>query len=64
VLDIIVDKAIELRLGARGLRSIVEAIMIDSMFDYPSTENMELTITLEYARDKMNKVNLKRLRAA
>ncbi|MFN8207033.1 MAG: ATP-dependent Clp protease ATP-binding subunit ClpX [Bacteroidales bacterium] len=64
VLDFIVDKAIELRLGARGLRSIVEAIMIDPMFDYPSTENKELTITLEYARDKMNKVNLKRLRAA
>jgi ATP-dependent Clp protease ATP-binding subunit ClpX len=64
VLDFIVEKAIELRLGARGLRSIVEAIMIDSMFDYPSSEQKELTITLEYARDKMNKVNLKRLRAA
>jgi ATP-dependent Clp protease ATP-binding subunit ClpX len=64
VLDLIVGKAIELRLGARGLRSIVEAIMIDPMFDYPSTENKELVITLEYARAKMDKINMKRLRAA
>lgn len=64
VLDFIVDKAIELRLGARGLRSIVEAIMIDPMFEYPSTDQKELVISLEYAKSKLDKVNLKRLRAA
>jgi ATP-dependent Clp protease ATP-binding subunit ClpX len=64
VLDFIVEKAIELRLGARGLRSIVEAIMIDSMFDYPSTDLKELTISVDYAKSKLDKVNLKRLRAA
>ncbi|NLI23675.1 MAG: ATP-dependent Clp protease ATP-binding subunit ClpX [Bacteroidales bacterium] len=64
VLDFIVDKAVEFRLGARGLRSIVEAIMIDFMFDYPSRDQKELTVTLDYARAKLNKANLKRLRAA
>lgn len=64
VLDFIVDKAVEFRLGARGLRSIVEAIMIDFMFDYPSRDQKELTVTIDYARAKLNKANLKRLRAA
>lgn len=64
VLDFIVDKAIEFRLGARGLRSIVEAIMIDFMFDYPSKDHKELTVTLDYARAKLDKANMKRLRAA
>jgi len=64
VLDFIVDKAVEFRLGARGLRSIVEAIMIDFMFDYPSREQKELTVTLDYARTKLDKANMKRLRAA
>jgi len=64
VLDFIVDKAVEFRLGARGLRSIVEAIMIDFMFDYPSRDQKELTVTLDYARAKLNKANMKRLRAA
>ncbi|MGB9745496.1 MAG: ATP-dependent Clp protease ATP-binding subunit ClpX [Bacteroidales bacterium] len=64
VLDFIVDKAVEFRLGARGLRSIVEAIMIDFMFDYPSRDQKELTVTLDYARAKLDKANMKRLRAA
>jgi len=64
VLNFIVDKAVEFRLGARGLRSIVEAIMIDFMFDYPSQDHTELSVTLDYAKAKMDKVNLKRLRAA
>lgn len=64
VLNFIVDKAVEFRLGARGLRSIVEAIMIDFMFDYPSQDHTELAVTLDYAKAKMDKVNLKRLRAA
>ncbi|NMC37411.1 MAG: ATP-dependent Clp protease ATP-binding subunit ClpX, partial [Bacteroidales bacterium] len=56
VLNFIVDKAVEFRLGARGLRSIVEAIMIDFMFDYPSQDHTELAVTLDYAKAKMDKV--------
>jgi len=65
VLDYIVQKAIEFKLGARGLRSICEAIMIDAMFELPSkTETHEITIGLKYAREKLEKANLKRLKAA
>ncbi|MFC2096193.1 ATP-dependent Clp protease ATP-binding subunit ClpX [Bacteroidota bacterium] len=64
VLDYIVEKAIEFKLGARGLRSICEAIMIDVMFDIPSSEDKEVVITLEYAKDRMGKVNIQRLKAA
>jgi len=64
VLDYIVDKAIEFKLGARGLRSICEAIMMDVMFDIPSSEEKEVTITLDYAKEKMGKVNIQRLKAA
>ncbi len=63
-LDYIVDKAVEFKLGARGLRSICEAIMIDVMFELPSTEESEITITSEYARSKVEKINLQRLKAA
>lgn len=56
-LDLIVDKAIEYKLGARGLRSIVETIMIDSMFDVPSSGVKEFTVTKEYALDKLQKAN-------
>jgi ATP-dependent Clp protease ATP-binding subunit ClpX len=50
VLDFIVDKAVEFKLGARGLRSICEAIMIDAMFDFPSKKDVKnLTVTLDYA---------------
>jgi ATP-dependent Clp protease ATP-binding subunit ClpX len=55
VLDYIVDKAIEFKLGARGLRSITEDIMIDSMFEIPSKEVTELHITLEYAKSRIEK---------
>ncbi len=51
-LDYIVDKAVEFKLGARGLRSICEAIMMEVMFELPSTEESELTITSEYATVK------------
>ena len=64
VLDYIVDKAVEFKLGARGLRSICEAIMMDIMFDIPSTEEKEVTITYDYAKEQLGKVNLKRLKAA
>lgn len=55
VLDYIVDKAIEFKLGARGLRSICEAIMMDVMFDMPTGENKEFRITLDYAKAKIDK---------
>lgn len=65
VLDFIVDKAIEFKLGARGLRSICEAIMIDAMFDFPSKKDVkQLTVTLEYAHEKFEKSDLKKLKVA
>ncbi|TDO22755.1 ATP-dependent Clp protease ATP-binding subunit ClpX [Pedobacter duraquae] len=65
VLDFIVDKAMEYKLGARGLRSICEAIMLDAMFDIPSDSTVkELHITLEYALDKFEKADFKKLKAA
>ncbi|MBC8464719.1 MAG: ATP-dependent Clp protease ATP-binding subunit ClpX [Bacteroidetes bacterium] len=64
-LDFIVEKAVEFKLGARGLRSICEAIMIDAMFDGPSQEKKEnFDITLEYAKEKINKSKLHKLKAA
>ncbi len=55
VLDYIVDTAIEYKLGARGLRSICEAIMLDAMYDFPSENRKTLTIKLEYAKKKVEK---------
>jgi len=62
VLEFIVDKAIEFKLGARGLRSICETIMMDVMFDMP--EEKQLRITLDYARRKLESDDAQRLRAA
>ncbi|NBC82287.1 MAG: ATP-dependent Clp protease ATP-binding subunit ClpX [Bacteroidetes bacterium] len=64
VLEYIVDKAVEFKLGARGLRSICEAIMMDAMFELPSKESNEMHITMDYAKRKMEKANIKRLQAA
>jgi len=64
VLEYIVDKAIEFKLGARGLRSICEAIMIDIMYEIPSKKENKVRITLEYAQEKMSKANIQRLKAA
>jgi ATP-dependent Clp protease ATP-binding subunit ClpX len=64
VLDYIVDKAIEFKLGARGLRSICETIMLDAMFEMPSVETNELEITIDYASRKLDHVNLKVLKAS
>ena len=50
VLEYVVDKAIEFKLGARGLRSIVETIMMDVMFDLPSSKKKTFTVTLDYAK--------------
>lgn len=64
VLEYIVDKAIEFKLGARGLRSICEAIMIDPMFELPSGKAKELSIDIKYAKKKIEKVNFKKLKVA
>ena len=64
VLEYIVDKAIEFKLGARGLRSICEAIMLDAMFDMPSEKSDELEITTEYAANKLQRINLTVLKAS
>ena len=64
VLDYIVDKAIEFKLGARGLRSICETIMLDAMFEMPSIDTNELEITIDYASRKLERINLKVLKAS
>ena len=64
VYEFIVDKAMEFKLGARGLRSIVEAIMMDAMFTMPSSKEKELHVTLEYAKDKYSKTDINRLQMA
>ena len=61
-LDYIVDKAVEFKLGARGLRSICEAIMMDTMFDIPSTDTRKFTVTLSYAKKKIEKANILELK--
>jgi ATP-dependent Clp protease ATP-binding subunit ClpX len=65
VYDFIVDKAIEFRTGARGLRSILEAILTDAMFESPaSTKHPDLVITRDYAEEKLGKTNIARLKVA
>ncbi len=63
-LDFIVDKAIEFKLGARGLRSICETIMTDAMFEMPSNDTKSITITQEYAQKKLNDQTAQRLQAS
>ena len=58
VLDYIVEKAQEFRLGARGLRSICEAIMTDAMFELPSSESKEFRVTLPYAKERMERAKM------
>ncbi|SDW42565.1 ATP-dependent Clp protease ATP-binding subunit ClpX [Lutibacter oricola] len=62
-LSYIVDKAVEYKLGARGLRSLCEAILTDAMFEMPSSEEKLLKINKKYAEDKINKSTLKKLKA-
>lgn len=64
VMEYIVDKSIEFKLGARGLRSICEAIMIDPMFEMPSGKTEELRIDLKFAKQKLEKVNFNKLKVA
>lgn len=54
-LEYIVDKAVEFKLGARGLRSIVESIMMDAMFEMPSSKQKSFTVSKEYAAEQMEK---------
>ncbi len=65
VLDFIVDKSVEFKLGARGLRSILEGILTDAMFEMPSNKSAkELNITLSYAEEKFRKTNIAKLKVA
>lgn len=64
VYEFVVDKAMEYKLGARGLRSIVETIMMDVMFDLPSQEIKKYEVTLDFAKQQMEKTNLSRLQNA
>ncbi len=65
VLDFIVEKAMEFKLGARGLRSICEAIMLDAMYETPSDKTQkELNISVEYAEQKLKKANINKLKVA
>ncbi len=57
-LDFIVDKAVEYKLGARGLRSIVESVMMDAMFEVPSKRAKKFDVTLEYAKLQLDKAHL------
>ena len=59
VLEYVVDKAIEFKLGARGLRSIFETIMVDAMYESPSKKKKTIKITLQYARDRVEKLVVK-----
>ncbi|MDF1560575.1 MAG: ATP-dependent Clp protease ATP-binding subunit ClpX [Bacteroidales bacterium] len=63
-LDYIVDKAIEFKLGARGLRAICEAIMIDAMFELPSADVKEFSVTPDYASRKLERVDMQILKAS
>jgi ATP-dependent Clp protease ATP-binding subunit ClpX len=63
-LDIIVDKAVEYKLGARGLRALCETIMIDVMFEMHSNEVKEWVVTPEFAKEKIDRVNAIRLQAS
>lgn len=63
-LNYIVEKAVEFKLGARGLRSICESIMNDAMFEMPSDKKKHLVITREYAQNQIDRTNIRRLKAS
>ena len=62
-LKMIVDKAVEYKLGARGLRSIVESVMMDAMFDMPSRKIKKFEVTADYVREQLDKSHLQKLEA-
>jgi ATP-dependent Clp protease ATP-binding subunit ClpX len=63
-LDLIVDKAIEYKLGARGLRSIAETIMVDAMYEIPSLKTESFTVDAKYAREKLEKAHFEKTKLA
>jgi len=62
-LDFIVEKAIEYKLGARGLRSLCEAVLTDAMFEMPDGKEKKLEVSKEYVEQKLNKSTIKKLKA-
>ncbi len=64
VLDFIVDKAVEFKIGARGLRAICETIFVDQMYEVPSNNVTELNISLDYAKERISHLNAARLKEA
>jgi ATP-dependent Clp protease ATP-binding subunit ClpX len=64
VLDFMVEKAVEYKLGARGLRSICESILTDAMFELPSTKENKFHLTLEYAQKKFDTSKMSLLKVA
>ena len=63
-LDLIVDKAIDYNLGARGLRSLCEEILNDAMFNLPGSDKKKLHITKKYADEQLSRISLEKLKAA
>ena len=61
VYDYIVDKAIEFKLGARGLRSLVESIMMDLMYSIPTKRIKSYTVTLDYAKEQIERADMARI---
>ena len=62
-LDYIVEKAVEYKLGARGLRSLCEAVLTDAMFEMPESGKSKLKVTRAYAEEKLNKSTISKLKA-
>ena len=63
-LEYVVDKAVEYKLGARGLRSIVESMMMNAMYEIPSTKKKKFKVTLDYAKKELEKAHLNKLESA
>lgn len=63
-LDFMVDKAVEYKLGARGLRSIVESVIMDAMYDVPSRRIKKFEVTLDYAKTQLDKAHMQKLESA
>ena len=63
-LEYVVDKAVEYKLGARGLRSIVESMMMNAMYEIPSTKKKKFKVTLDYAKTELEKAHLNKLESA
>jgi len=64
VLDFMVEKAMEYKLGARGLRSICENILTDAMFELPSSKEKNFTLTIDYAKKKFDHAKMSMLKVA